>query len=65
VKLDGSTRRSARHETGEKKIRAADCKIGKVTKEKGRHRETGKVKKQNPKSGKILAPGSKVNVKLG
>lgn len=27
--------------------------------------KTGEVVKQNPKPGKLLAPGTKVNVKLG
>jgi len=55
-----------------KKLKAAkkgltktDCKLGKVTKKKGVTAKTGKVKKQNPKAGKVLPPGSKVNVKLG
>jgi hypothetical protein len=43
----------------------ADCKIGKVKKLGEATAKTGKVKKQSPKPGKILAPGSKVNVKLG
>jgi hypothetical protein len=47
-----------------KKLKAADCKLGKVTKKKGATAKTGKVGKQSPKAGKILAPGSKVKVTL-
>ena len=48
-----------------KRIRKAGCKVGAVKKPKGVSAKTGVVVKQNPKAGKILAPGSKVNVKLG
>jgi hypothetical protein len=48
-----------------KKVRAADCKLGRVSKLKGATSKSGKVIKQNPKPGKILAPGTKVNVRLG
>jgi IPT/TIG domain-containing protein/PASTA domain-containing protein len=47
-----------------KKAKAADCKIGKVTKKEGATAKTGKVKKQSPKAGKILAPGTQVKVTL-
>jgi beta-lactam-binding protein with PASTA domain len=47
-----------------KKLKAAHCKIGTVTKAKGATSKTGKVVKQHPKPGKTLAPGSKVSVKL-
>lgn len=46
-------------------LRKADCKIGKVKKTKKVTVKSGKVKKQSPKAGKVLAPGSKVGVKLG
>lgn len=36
-----------------------------MKKKEGVTAKTGKVVKQNPKPGKILAPGSKVSVKLG
>lgn len=45
-----------------KKLRAAGCALGKV---KGKKDKAAKVKKQKPQPGKILAPGSKVSVKLG
>jgi hypothetical protein len=48
-----------------KKLRARDCKLGAVTKKKGVTTRTGKVIKQSPRPGKVLAPGSRVSVKLG
>jgi hypothetical protein len=48
-----------------KTLRKKDCKVGKVKKTGEATAKTGKVKKQNPKPGKILAPGTKVNVSLG
>ncbi len=48
-----------------RKLRAGGCRVGKVRKGKGVKARTGKVVKQSPKPGKILAPGSRVNVKLG
>ncbi len=59
-KLKGKKLKSAK-----KKLKAGDCKFGKVKKLKGATTKTGKVKKQSPKPGKILAPGAKVSVKLG
>jgi PASTA domain len=47
-----------------KKIKAAGCKAGKVTKAKGATAKTGKIKTQSPKPGKSLAAGTKVNVRL-
>ena len=47
-----------------KKLKLADCKLGKVTKKKGATAKTGKVEKQSPKPGKVLASGSKVKVTL-
>jgi hypothetical protein len=47
-----------------KKIRKGGCKLGKVKKLDDATAKTGKVTKQNPKPGKILAPGSKVKVTL-
>jgi hypothetical protein len=43
-----------------RKLRRADCKLGKV---KGPR--SGKVKKQRPKPGTVLPPGSRVKVTLG
>ena len=48
-----------------KKIRAGNCKVGKVTKRKGATAKTGKVVKQRPKPGSILSPGTTIKVTLG
>lgn len=48
-----------------RKLRAADCKLGTVSKLKGATTKTGKVVKQSSKPGALLKPGAKVNVKLG
>ncbi|MGE0068008.1 MAG: PASTA domain-containing protein [Solirubrobacterales bacterium] len=48
-----------------KKARKADCKIGKVKKLGDATAKTGEVVKQNPKPGKLLAPGTKIKVTLG
>ena len=45
-----------------KKLKKADCRLGKVKGPKGK---SAKVKKQKPKPGSVLPAGSKVNVKLG
>ncbi len=47
-----------------KKLKKAGCKLGKVKLLGEATTKTGEVKKQNPKPGKTLAPGSKVSVKL-
>jgi len=44
-----------------KALTKADCKLGKI---KGEKSKSAKVIKQNPKPGKVLAPGAQVNVKL-
>jgi hypothetical protein len=48
-----------------KSLRKANCKLGKVKKLGDATTKTGKVVKQNPKSGKVLAPKAKVSVTLG
>jgi hypothetical protein len=45
-----------------KKLKKAGCKLGKV---RGKKTKSAKVIKQSPKPGQLLAPGSKVSVKLG
>jgi len=55
-KLKGTKVKAAR-----KALVKADCKLGKV---KGHQGKSAKVKQQSPKAGKVLAPGSKVSVKL-
>lgn len=47
-----------------KKLRKADCKPGKVKKLHDATAKSGKVTKQNPKPGKILAPGAKIKITL-
>jgi hypothetical protein len=50
---------------GSKKVSAKfDCKVGKVTKRRGATAKTGRVVQQKPAPGKILAPGTKINVTL-
>lgn len=44
-------------------LRRADCKLGKVTRK--RHTKSHKITKQHPRPGRLLAPGSKVNVVVG
>lgn len=43
-------------------LRRADCKIGTIQRIKGKR---GRVIRQNPKPGKVLASGTKVNVTVG
>lgn len=45
-------------------LRGAGCKVGKVSKIKGPKKKKGKVIKQNPKAGRLLASGAKVTIKL-
>ena len=47
-----------------KRIKAADCKLGKVTKE-GTAGKSAKVVKQKPAVGTTRPAGSKINVVLG
>ncbi len=47
-----------------KAARGSDCKIGKVTKRRGANGRTGRVVKQVPKPGGILAPGTTIKVTL-
>jgi hypothetical protein len=56
-KLTGKTLRAAKSS-----LKGAGCKLGRVSKVRGRH---GKVVKQSPRPGKVLAPGAKVSVKVG
>jgi PASTA domain/IPT/TIG domain len=48
-----------------KTLRNKGCKPGNVKKTNGVTANDGKVTKQNPKAGKLLAPGTKVHVTLG
>jgi hypothetical protein len=47
-----------------KVLKSADCKLGRVTKLKGATAKSGLVVSQNPQSGKKLAAGAKIAVKL-
>jgi PASTA domain len=58
-KLKGRTLRAS-----EKKIRGADCTVGKVTKKKGAEAKTGKVVGQSKKPGTVVAAGTAVRVTL-
>lgn len=59
-KLKGRTlRRSKRW------LRNADCRIGKVRKLHSATAQTGRVIRQNPRPGAVLAPGTSVSVTLG
>jgi len=48
-----------------KRLKKSHCKVGKVKLLGDATKKSGKVKKQRPKAGRVLAPGAKVNVKLG
>jgi hypothetical protein len=56
-KLKGMSLKASR-----KKLRKADCTLGNILGTKGK---TSRVLRQNPKVGKVLAPGSKVTVRVG
>jgi hypothetical protein len=47
-----------------KRSRRARCKVGKVKKIEGATAKTGRVVKQRPKPGKVLAPGAKIKLTL-
>jgi len=47
------------------RLRGAGCKVGRVTRVRGSDRKKGKVVKQSPKPGALLAPGAKVSLKVG
>lgn len=47
-----------------KLLKKAGCRLGKVKKVEGASAKTGKVAKQGPKPGTLLAPGAKVKVTL-
>jgi hypothetical protein len=59
-KLKGKTLKASKT-----KIKAADCKVGKVTKRKGAKATTGKVVGQSKKPGTVLPAGTVVKVTLG
>jgi hypothetical protein len=55
-KLKGKKVKAAR-----KKLRAANCRLGKV---RGHKSKTARIRKQSPKPGAVLPPEAKVNVKV-
>jgi hypothetical protein len=57
--------RGKRLKTAKKGLKKAGCKLGKVKLTSGASVARGKVVKQSPKPGGVLAPGSTVNVTLG
>lgn len=59
-KLRGATLKAAKS-----KLRRSDCKLGHVKKVHASRKQRGKVLQQQPKPGKVLAPGARVRIKLG
>ena len=47
------------------RLKSAGCKLGRVKRLRHASTRTGKVRKQSPKPGALLAPASKVSVTLG
>lgn len=58
-KLNGKKLKPAK-----RKLRKADCRVGKIKKRGDATAKTGKVVKVRPKPGRLLAPGAKVNLVL-
>ena len=58
-KLKGKKLKAAK-----KQIRAADCKVGKLTKRRGATPKTGRVAKQVPKQGTVAQPGTAVKLTI-
>jgi hypothetical protein len=48
-----------------RKIRAAQCSVGHVSRESGVTTKNGKIVKQKPKAGRVKAAGAKIAVTLG
>jgi beta-lactam-binding protein with PASTA domain len=46
-------------------LQRSGCKLGHVKKVEASAKKEGKVLKQTPRPGKVLAPGSRVRIKLG
>jgi hypothetical protein len=57
--------RDSKLKRAKKAAKKAACKIGTIKKLPKAKAKTGKVVKQNPKPGKLLAPGTKITVTLG
>lgn len=54
-----------RLKAAKKRLRKANCQVGKVTRKKGVKAKAAKVVRQGPKPSKQFPPGKKVNVRLG
>jgi hypothetical protein len=59
-KLKGAKLKASKH-----RARAADCRIGKVTRKEGVTAKSGRVIKQAPKPGSVQEPGTAIKVRLG
>jgi hypothetical protein len=59
-KLKGKTVRNSKRALGR-----AGCKLNKVSKRRAAKKKKGKVVAQSAKAGKVLAPGTKVNITIG
>jgi hypothetical protein len=57
--------RGRKLKASKKRIRAADCKVGALTKGRGATARGGEVVKQAPKPGTVVPAGTKVKVTLG
>jgi hypothetical protein len=57
--------RSKSLKAAKKKLKRADCRLGRVTKRRTVTPKTGKVIAQSKNAGKKLAPGTKLNLTLG
>lgn len=54
-----------RLKAAKKKVRKGDCRPGEVKKRGDATAKTGRVVKQSPKPGKVIAPGGRVRIVLG
>jgi hypothetical protein len=57
--------RGKRLKAAKRRLRAADCKVGKVTRKRGATPRTGRVVKQRPRAGSIRPAGAAVRIRLG
>jgi hypothetical protein len=55
----------AKQSVAKQRLRRHGCKVGAISRVKGPRSKVGKVVGQAPKAGKVLAPGAKVNLKVG
>jgi hypothetical protein len=57
--------KGAKLKASKRRARAADCKVGKVTKKQGVTSKSGEVIKQVPRPGSVVAAGTSITVRLG